>query len=746
MKNLILLNNGYISLENFLLNEKNPNISYLSTLLQNFAYYGFVPSKTLFDKLSFLSDEDLVSLWVDIEPSMAEITFANRDIGKYVVYQNFPQEVLNLSESEYIINQFFIYFGASSSVVEDKKDRTPLFKNEKDLKVIDLTINNYNTLKNIYSELLNVNSQWTVTQSNTAKKLVELLNINTINLNDFSFKVNGISLISEYISSDIDFKIEDATDVLRLGAYLTSKNADLRLFSKFKSFSRKERKFLLNLLENSKNLEADISFNTLLFKKFFKTLHSFDYKYFSRCHDVSNLLYKNTYVKSVPSQIQSILQSLTISKHKDPQIIPCFNDGLKICNIIDLELKNSLNNIKNQLHKEKEPISSQEKDVMFLKLLNLIKSRPNEGLKRFCNIYSIFGKRSLEVLEISLKKQNVLQLLKFKKFIENKNKNNFRLVPPSGKWNKVKCLKSETNIDEETLSDVLNLLNSQLKIKLSNSVLGGVHLDESAKFVKLQSSNQELASYGRGTSFNIPENINFLRTSSYWEFSEEHSSHSVWFDNGFLFFDNNWNYKNACCWDNTHNDGSSIFSGDPSFVNKVERKSAQLIDLNIEKLLQNGTRYAVWNILSYSKKLFSEADDVLACMQFCENPQDGELYEPKRAEFSFKITGDYLTKYIAYIDLIERKIYFMDANLPSAIRSASLNSNYIKEFMPAYIEYLNMQPSVYDLFEHVEKGNVIVSYTDKNIDIDGNIAYIFDRKNEKNNFTNIDLNKLLLIE
>ena len=50
----------------------------------------------------------------------------------------------------------------------------------------------------------------------------------------------------------------------------------------------------------------------------------------------------------------------------------------------------------------------------------------------------------------------------------------------------------------------------------------------------------------------------------------------------------------------------------------------------------------------------------------------------------------------------------MDANLPSAIHSASLNSNYIKEFMPAYIEYLNMQPSVYDLFEHVEKGNVIV--------------------------------------
>ena len=90
-----------------------------------------------------------------------------------------------------------------------------------------------------------------------------------------------------------------------------------------------------------------------------------------------------------------------------------------------------------------------------------------------------------------------------------KNKNNFRLVPPSGKWNKVKCLKSETNIDEETLSDVLNLLNSQLKIKLSNSVLGGVHLDESAKFVKLQSSNQELASYGRGTSFNIQKILIF---------------------------------------------------------------------------------------------------------------------------------------------------------------------------------------------------------------------------------------------
>ena len=244
--------------------------------------------------------------------------------------------------------------------------------------------------------------------------------------------------------------------------------------------------------------------------------------------------------------------------------------------------------------------------------------------------------------------------------------------------------------------------------------------------------------------FPIPGNIKFIRTASYWE-NKSHGN--TWFDNGWNFFGENWEVKGTLCWNATDfGNKAAVFSGDPTNSKEMKGKACQLIDLYIDKLDAAGVRYAVWNILCYSGVKFSQATDVFAALQWGEDAQKGKLFEPSRCQLSFPLEGDSLTKYIAYIDIKERKLVYMDANLRGNVRSAQSNENILSEKMPAFMEYLDSIPSVYDLFKNVPKSDegVAIVYDDKDIELkDEESAYVFKPLNDKNSFTQINLSELL---
>jgi hypothetical protein len=262
------------------------------------------------------------------------------------------------------------------------------------------------------------------------------------------------------------------------------------------------------------------------------------------------------------------------------------------------------------------------------------------------------------------------------------------------------------------------------------------------EMVKLQTNDQELASYGRGTVFPIPEEMTFLRTASYWE--NNSSWANTWYDNGWNFFDENWDSVGTCCWNRTYDLGeAAVFSGDPTNSKEMKGRACQMIDLYIDKLIEKGVRYAVWNVLAYSHIPFSQATgEVLATLQWGEDPQSGKLYEPSRAQLVFPLQGDNKTKYIAYIDLVERNLVYMDANLKGRVSSAAANTAILSEQMPAFVDYLDSLPSVADLFRHAP-GNVPVVYTDAEREIPEGQAYVFKAENEENSYEQLDLTKFL---
>jgi len=275
-------------------------------------------------------------------------------------------------------------------------------------------------------------------------------------------------------------------------------------------------------------------------------------------------------------------------------------------------------------------------------------------------------------------------------------------------------------------------------------LIGSVKLDDRASMIKLQTNGAELAPYGRGTVFPIPDNVKFIRTASYWE---NRTGGNTWFDNGWNFFDENWKNKGTCAWNvGTYGNKSAIFSGDPTNSKEMEGKGCQMIDLYLDKLEAQGVRYAVWNILCYSHTKFKDATDVFAALQWGEEKAKGKLFEPSRCQLAFPLDGDSLTKYIAYIDVKERKLVYMDANLRGNVMSATTNGELLEDIMPAFCEYLDTVPSIHDMFKGVARknGKTNVVYDDANVELTKDEkAYVFKPLNESNSFTQINTSELL---
>ena len=112
----------------------------------------------------------------------------------------------------------------------------------------------------------------------------------------------------------------------------------------------------------------------------------------------------------------------------------------------------------------------------------------------------------------------------------------------------------------------------------------------------------------------------------------------------------------------------------------------------------------------------------------------------------FPLNGNALTKYVAYIDLEENVLVYMDVNFGGTVQSARVNEGRLSSSMPAFVEYLDSLPSVDDLFGHAHvvatpdsDKAVPVLYSDKEYELkDGQPAYVFKQENQDNKFQKLD--------
>lgn len=731
----ILLQRNYLNIPE-IFSENNLNQQELLTVINNFAYYGYLLSKDTLEKIT-KSDKKIITMFLDETfQYLSEITYDNRDMSSHVVYKNFPKEVINMNSDIYFIKQILIYLGVDSNLLsENKEERLTIEDEIKKLKVLSLP--KESTIQNIFTDLVSMNSKWSEEQLETTLFLHNHFKLD-FDLKNFNFKLNGLTIGLIFFKDNKSINIPDATDILRLAAMLCEEDPKSKNL-KFKNFSRPDRKKFLQLLEESKNLENDVSLNQKNWKRFFMLLHPNDYKKFERVKNVYHSLY-NKELKSFNSKIQTML------KNHDENIFSLLktrsgvfsNMLFNLYSIYGFKAFVNFCDSENIKHVE-------NKKLLKLKVLTkhindnkkTIYSAPMKKII-FVDFENIFNHKK-DAVDFSFTDKLSALKEKFQSpptdIIETKESKNF-------------LIKNKFFVLEEHKEYLINAINSELKKRLLDTDFIGksVFVDEKTKLIKLKDNDSSLNNFGAGTVFEIPDNINFIRTASFWT---KHSASHYWIDNSFNFINEAFKPVGSCCWNsdffrNTYSCSShhaliksaAVFSGDP-VINHEKPSACQMIDINIELLLKSGVRYAVWSALSYNKVPFSSFDDAVLNLQFCEEPQSGELYEPSRSQISFYLANQKVKdKVNCVIDLLERKIIFTDTSLNNlTLTTATFNGDRIAKFLEYGLHNIINKPSLYDLLEvlHDDESESKILYSDKNIKLNTDFKhYVFFKENQEN--------------
>jgi len=663
-----------------------PTYQQIVTILGNITYYGFMLSESAYAKMTKMSAASLNEWWSSLELALKVITGDDKKMADFVVYKNFPKEVLDMTEAEYWLKQILMYWGFPNEHFTEEPEERKTAIEKLPVKVLQLA--NETSLAGIFESLLRSSVRWTDRQWEVVQELLD--GFDTVDVSSISFKENMVLLAQQLIENGHDVSVKTATDVLRLAVGMSDGDVSLRTNSKLRRFCRPERRFLLSLLENCKNLEEDVARRRGQFKRLFFELHPGDYKgRFKRVSVAYDKLYRGAKIRTFNSEIERLLADCNPSA------------------------------------------------------LDLLKTRPGEFLRRLRVAVSKYGLGAVGAFSEVLPRLTVHQLLKIERHLRTANGRQYRTFPPKGNWTKLQVVKAKDRWDAGWASQLADIVAVEIKERVSE-VIPSVKISLDVDKVKLQTSDSDLTPYGRGTVFDIPENITFLRSASYWK-TGGGFGRNIWYDNGWNFFDSEWKPTGACCWTNVNcHGGAAIFSGDPTNSKDLEGRACQMIDLYINKLGKCGVRYAVWNILCYSRRSFDQSEEVHAALQWGEYPQENRLFEPSRSVFSFPVRGANMTKYIAYIDVQERKLIYIDANLYGTVATAFRNQKTLAAKMPAFVEYLDSLPSVFDLFKgvSVSEDGVPILYDDTGEKVQGD-AYVFMQRNRDNEFRQLDINALL---
>ncbi|OJJ18770.1 hypothetical protein BKI52_24670 [marine bacterium AO1-C] len=663
----------------------------LGTITANLLYYGYVPSQDVLEaikRLAQTSESELNAWWKSLEKSLKKIKGADKNIGKYIVYQNFPKEVLQMSEAEYWTKQILIYWGINPVYLQQAPaPRDPMFE-KVDFKVLHLA--RPDALKNVFASLLSKPAAWIeqekeevtwfVTQGYTAS--IEIL-----------FKENLVFAAIAYMQANQLIQLSTTTDVLRLATGLSGGDISLDTNTRFK-LKRSQRKYILSVLQGVSDLSEGVMRHKNKWIRLFHQLHVGEYvKKYPKIYQVAQALRAGDKLPTFNSKVEAYLAK------KDPALLP------------------------------------------------LLAQRPGEFARRVVHVLTVFGEPALSYFLPVLSKMETIKLLKLKRFLRTYNERDYRIFTPKGSWLKAQVALSDAKLKEEDLQVIIRAIDQIVQQRVTEKFGNTFYYTADIAHIKLPTNNKDAVSrYPKGTVFQIPQNIQFIRTATYWE----ETRGICWMDNGWNFFDHNWQPYGTCCWNNTHEMGdAAVFSGDPVNSYNKEGKAGQLIDLYLDKLLQSGVRYAVWNILSYSHIQFDDIQDVRGLMMWGEQPEKGQLIEPSRVNFAFPVTGKALTKYVCYVDLVTRQLVLMDNNLWGNVQSAKVNEKVLAEKMPAVVEYLDAIPSLLDIFEtfSVEPAPdaLKVVYTDEQVAINNEKAFVFLPKNKQNQFEPISLEALATV-
>jgi len=633
--------------------------SVVTTAAKNLQALGFGLSGPLLERLSELSHGDVKAWYESVLPILQEMVGAHREFKP--MYPNFPRQVMEVSDAELYFNAMTHYFGFYlSDLLDDpnfvvlpnyEKEIRPLLKEFHELRWIDL--GSEEGFDAIFTRLVGGNGSLSESDQEVVRWFLGNRSIEALLPEEIPQKETLAFLVAEMEDPRcLVPRIKTATDVLRVAVAMSQGDVSLAQPTKFRSFTKRERRFLLECLEQTGDSRTE---DMLRWKprwvRLGERLHPGDYH----------------------TRFPKAYQAFTILRNDLPY--PTFN-GQAEAAIAKAEAASTI---------------------------QLLSQRPGDFARRLDHVLRTHqGQEAILDGFLSVAPQvSTPVLLQAWCHFQHRQSITSRAFFPKGNAAKVQFQEGALpplsgSIAEAAAAGIRRVLVERFA-KLPP--LGKCYLDprlqdQIVPFAQ-RSASRALRAITRGSCFDLPEG-DTVRFFCWWkniDAADEWMSR-VDLDLSGSLFAGDWESMGDIAYYNLRR-GDCYHSGD---ITSAPQGACEFIDISLKSVLKMGARYVVMSVLSFTRQPFLALPECFGGWMMRQKPNSGEVFEPKTVQDKIDITAESRACVPVIIDAQDRQVYWADLSLKSMgqINNAARNSVGFSQIGRSIVELT--KPTLYDLF------------------------------------------------
>lgn len=462
-------------------------------------------------------------------------------------------------------------------------------------------------------------------------------------------------LEEEVVLNILKEKSLTATDILRLAVALSNGDISLSKATRFKSFSNRERRLILSLLDSVN----DITEMGL---------------YIEEWKRVGEKIHPGSYAKKYPKALEGFN---IVRNHTDM--------------LVSFDSK----------------VESLLEDKEYLMAANLLSTKPGLLMRRMDLLLRKSKKKDqkgiLKIFKLSVQDMPTNGLIHLRQFFKSRTKKTeFRSYVPKGLVEKM-FIDQENNLKplkKSVVKELNKIIKKSLLTRFKTEDFGKkVFIDPRLKECLVpqaqRSASASLVKIARGSALklDISKTIRFF---TYWkgfvDLDLSVSTHS-----------NNWDPVSFVNYQEMSDKKVGIkHSGD---IQNAPKGASEFIDINLKKAKKAGVRYVVMSVNSYSGEPFEEFKTFGGFM-YRSKPKSGEIYEPKTVQNKFDFEGN--SKYIipVILDLEKEEIIIADTSITvDPYTNINNEESKVVKIAEAVLNYRNTKANLFDLFKMHAKAN-----------------------------------------
>lgn len=605
------------------------------SMIKNFEALGFSVSADLFARMRLLSSTELKQFYKVIIPCLKEMVGADKTYRP--MYPNFPQQVMDATDVELLVNALVHYYTFGNLMPEYEKDeRLPLID---DNKMAILSIGTYDDVMEIFTNLVA-----SKTSLSTQDKVdVETIMLDCMNYYDFlpdeiPLKEN-VAFISKLIvekASIVSAKyiqkyFKTATDVLRLVVALSDEDISLAKQTKCRSLRRKERRLIMDLLSGCGDITEDLFRHRKMWLYVARFLHPFEQTYRQKYGNVVNA-FDVLHNRRKPLMFAGKVQNAIIA-----------NDMREAATL----LKHRPGDFARQLDKVLRDATDKNYVV------NCFKDIANEvSTPVLLQVYQHFVGRA------------------------STKKNPVRVCFPKGNLAKALVISNDLpDIDIKFCKAIQRICKDALiNNYMSKDFMGNVYIDSELKNFLVpfsqRSASKTTKTIVRGSKVPVKKEASAVRAFIWWTNMDEsktddyYGNDRVDIDLSAAIFDENWNYLEHVSYTNLRSSRYKAYhSGDITNGGSVNGNGvAEFLDVDIASIAKQG-RYIVYQVYNFTNQKFCDLTNCRFGWMEREDVNSGEIFEPTTVAMSMDVTAESTVAIPVIFDCKERKFIWCDMNL-----------------------------------------------------------------------------------